>query len=743
MERRYRLLPRGLLRSRPALRRRLWAAVAALGVLLSLLLLPDQRRADVGGVDPAPLGPAVPAGRSPTVDASATPNSVTPESVAPTVAPTGTAAAARPGTPERGRPGAGTLFAPTGPAAPGAVTPEVARLRLGGPDSPAAGVQVRAGVPRGLPLAAGATGLRGDRDTLTLGVRQADTQVFGAVGVTWAGDPSVPVSVAVRSRVPAKGWTAWRAAGAASADRDPDARPEDRRTAGRPAPRHAVDLVWLGAADAIEVQVSAPRRAGLTDLVVDLIDPRTAPGDATAGAPATGATPGSGPVPMPPIARRADWGADERLMDWAPEYSRPVQAVVLHHTATATDYPPADVPRILRSLFYFQSVSRGWGDLGHPVLVDRFGRLWEGRYGGLARPVVGAHASGFNRVATGVALLGDFSRSSVPPAAVEAVARYAGWKLSLAPTALNPWGSVRVTSEGGSSRFRAGTAVTLPRVFPHRQTSDTESPGDRGVSALGAVRDAARRYMGERVSPSTLRSRLGVWRPSDATWRLQGRADPVVTGSAGDVPVTADFDGDGSGDPGTWTPSTGRWRIANSGAGTVEQYTLGRAGDQPVPADYNGDGRAEPGVWRQADGSWLVGVGPPTQWGVPGDVPVPGDYDGDGRDDIAVYRPGEGMWHIRGGRTIRLGEANFVPLPGDYDGDGTIDPAAWSPVTGRWFLPGRVPSKYGEPGDTPVPAQHDGDGRADTAVWRNGEWNIRKHGSVRFGRPGDVPIVLS
>jgi hypothetical protein len=86
-------------RYRPV-RRKLWAAAAALGVLLSLLLLPDHRRDDVGGVDPAPLGPAVPAGRSPSVEASP-PGSATPVSVAPaeSVTPTGTAVAGRPGPP--------------------------------------------------------------------------------------------------------------------------------------------------------------------------------------------------------------------------------------------------------------------------------------------------------------------------------------------------------------------------------------------------------------------------------------------------------------------------------------------------------------------------------------------------------------------------------------------------------------------------------------------------------------------
>jgi hypothetical protein len=388
-------------------------------------------------------------------------------------------------------------------------------------------------------------------------------------------------------------------------------------------------------------------------------------------------------------------------------------------------------------------VSRGWGDVGYTAIVDRFGRLWEGRYGGLARPVVGAHAGGFNRTTAGVAVLGDFRRAPVPAAAVDAAARYVGWKLSLGPTAVNPRGSVRLTGGGPGARHPAGTTVTLPRIFPHRQTNHTDSPGGRGMDALGPLRDATRTYMGGWVEPSTVRVRLATWRPSDATWRIRDGATPALVGAVGDVPVAADFDGDGSGDPGTWTPSTGRWQIANSGGGTVEQYSLGQAGDRPAPADYNGDGRAEPAVWRESDGTWWLGPGPPTQWGAPGDIPVPADYDGDGRADLAVWRPGEGVWYVRGGRTVRLGEANFVPVPADYDGDGDTDPAAWSPVTSRWFVAGPAPVRYGEPGDVPVPAQYDGDGRADLAVWRpTGVWLVRKRGSFGFGQAGDVPIVL-
>jgi hypothetical protein len=330
---------------------------------------------------------------------------------------------------------------------------------------------------------------------------------------------------------------------------------------------------------------------------------------------------------------------------------------------------------------------------------------------------------------------------------------------------------VRLTGGGSTSRHPVNTTVTVPRVFPHGLTNRTECPGARGLDALGPLRDATLRRMGIWAEPATLRARLAAWRPSDATWHVLGGSAsgvPALTGTVGDVPTAADFDGDGSADPATWSPLTGVWQIRNSGGGTAEQYTLGMAGDRPVPADYNGDGRAEPAVWRPSDGTWLLGPGPPLQWGEPGDVPVPADYDGDGGADLAVWRPSTGMWHVRGGGTYRLGEQYHVPLPADYDGDGDADPGAWSPATQRWFVWGKEPERFGEPGDVPVPGQYDGDGMADLAVWRpgpagsagpadsaspagsagiagpggEGTWHIKERGSFGFGLPGDVPIVL-
>ena len=68
----------------------------------------------------------------------------------------------------------------------------------------------------------------------------------------------------------------------------------------------------------------------------------------------------------------------------------------MHHTVNANDYTADEVPGIMRSIYAYHVKSRGWRDIGYNFLVDRFGRIWEGRYGGIDKPVVGAHTCGYN-----------------------------------------------------------------------------------------------------------------------------------------------------------------------------------------------------------------------------------------------------------------------------------------------------------------------------------------------------------
>ena len=171
---------------------------------------------------------------------------------------------------------------------------------------------------------------------------------------------------------------------------------------------------------------------------------------------------------------------------------------------------------------------------------------------------------------------------------------------------------------------------------------------------------------------------IAVWRPSNGTWYIRNIAT-IQWGLTGDIPVPADYDGDGDVDPAVYRPGNATGYPPNLGVwyiygGSTIQHGL--ATDIPVPADYDGDGTVDLAVWRPSNGTWYIRNIATIQWGLTGDIPVPADYDGDGDVDPAVYRPGNatgyppnlGVWYIYGGSTIQHGLATDIPVPDDYDG---------------------------------------------------------------------------
>src|SRR4029078_9391412 len=69
-------------------------------------------------------------------------------------------------------------------------------------------------------------------------------------------------------------------------------------------------------------------------------------------------------------------------------------------------------------------------ELVYNCLVDRFGRIWEGRWGGVDKAVVGAHTLGYNEVAFAMSAIGNFEEAQSPEAVLEAYAKLFAWKLS-------------------------------------------------------------------------------------------------------------------------------------------------------------------------------------------------------------------------------------------------------------------------------------------------------------------------
>jgi hypothetical protein len=201
---------------------------------------------------------------------------------------------------------------------------------------------------------------------------------------------------------------------------------------------------------------------------------------------------GTGTAILGHVGSRAEWGADESIRTEKPTYADRVDAVVVHHTAQGNDYSPAEVPALIRADYAYHVQARGWGDLGYNLLVDRFGRIWEGRAGGLGRATIGAHAQGFNTRTVGVSLIGDMTKGTPPIAVDRAMARVAAY--AGATWHFDPKGTAVLTSRG-SPRYASGRRVRLHRVFGHRETGQTACPGTL-QDHLPAIRSRAAMILG-------------------------------------------------------------------------------------------------------------------------------------------------------------------------------------------------------------------------------------------------------
>lgn len=218
-----------------------------------------------------------------------------------------------------------------------------------------------------------------------------------------------------------------------------------------------------------------------------LISPPEAPVDVQL--PAAAAAPGQAPA----IIDRGLWGADESLKCGSTRYDNGVRAGVVHHTAGSNDYRPEDSAGIVRSIYEYHTRTLGWCDMAYNALVDKYGQVFEGRAGGIDRPVQGAHTGGFNENTWGVAMMGDFGTVPPTPIQLRTTGRLLGWRLGL--DHVNPKGTVVLTSEGGDfTNFPRGAAPTLPTIFSHRDVGNTECPGNAAYAEMDLLRDTAARF---------------------------------------------------------------------------------------------------------------------------------------------------------------------------------------------------------------------------------------------------------
>uniref|UniRef100_UPI00243100C2 N-acetylmuramoyl-L-alanine amidase n=1 Tax=Corynebacterium stationis TaxID=1705 RepID=UPI00243100C2 len=194
---------------------------------------------------------------------------------------------------------------------------------------------------------------------------------------------------------------------------------------------------------------------------------------------------------MPPVVTRAGWGANESNRCSNPDYTEPTKALTLHHTAGSNNYTPAQAAGQVRGIFQYHAQTLGWCDMGYNVLVDKYGTIYEGRYGGLERGVMGAHVGGFNSNTWGISMIGNYETAQPSSEILNSVTSIAAWKAAQA--GFDPSGTVSLRSGGFSNaRYAAGTTATVPTFHGHSDLHYTACPGGYVISRWDEIRNATK-----------------------------------------------------------------------------------------------------------------------------------------------------------------------------------------------------------------------------------------------------------
>ncbi|MCQ4082028.1 peptidoglycan recognition protein [Streptomyces sp. RB6PN25] len=210
-------------------------------------------------------------------------------------------------------------------------------------------------------------------------------------------------------------------------------------------------------------------------------------------------------APRPAVVPRAQWQAGQSQDHLPPAHYAPtVQAVIVHQSESGNDYRQRDVGEIIVGIYTDHVGRRGWDDIGYNFLVDKEGTLYEGRHGGIDRPVIGAHANGFNIGTVGIAAIGTYREgAAMPEPMLNAIARLAAWKLGL--YGIDPRARVSLTSTSTSddSRYRRGECVTVDAVLGHCDIDHTDCPGAGLYAMLPLIRATAARLQGRTVTSAS------------------------------------------------------------------------------------------------------------------------------------------------------------------------------------------------------------------------------------------------
>ncbi|MBD3360610.1 hypothetical protein GF366_02285, partial [Candidatus Peregrinibacteria bacterium] len=155
---------------------------------------------------------------------------------------------------------------------------------------------------------------------------------------------------------------------------------------------------------------------------------------------------------------------------WSLQYPEKVKKFIIHHTASTKNLD--DPSQAIRDIYYYHSVTKGWGDIGYNYIIDRNGKIYEGRYGG--EGVIGAHAGIANNGSIGIAVLGSYENEKVPQNVISAISKLISQK-----------SKIHNIDPQAYSLFRG---QMLPNVIGHKDVMNTTCPGAYLYEKLPVIR---------------------------------------------------------------------------------------------------------------------------------------------------------------------------------------------------------------------------------------------------------------
>lgn len=428
---------------------------------------------------------------------------------------------------------------------------------------------------------------------------------LSAVAVTWTKGTGGQTVVQIRSKRDGN-WGAWE-----NVDIDTSVGPDVGQNAKGSPSRVGSELYMVTGATEVQGRVLGPAGEEPVDPKLTVIDPGASDADATVGAEKPGAA--HAVTPRPAILTRSQWGADESWRTGTPQNNTP-RGIVIHHTADSNNYDMAAVPGMLRAMYRYATQTLGWDDIAYNFIIDRYGRVWQGRaWTNPDQPVFPAAQLSNNDRGVGVSLLGNYEQERLSAAARSALVKLLAWKSSL--HGIDPLGST-TWYNNKTERYE-----TMPTINGHRDTYYTACPGANLYPLIPSIR--------QEVAALTRSSGAG----------------PVATGG-----TFRDFDGMGDTDI-----------LARDGRGQLMLASPDGRGNMTVPEPIGGFG------WQQFDVVTVAG-----DWNGDGTPDILARNSSTG--DLWLY-PGDGRGSFKDPRKIGIGwgDMQTIVAPGDWNGDGLPD----------------------------------------------------------------------